>query len=132
MFLVFPIPGESHETRELRLETYWDTIKDLPAAAVEVCATKVRVGSYDSLNRTFAPTTAEFANLVRREIDAGYKRESRGENRFRPLEPPILTHPILKARYEAELRMLPVDSRVNYEEAMILTNGKPTIGRFPS
>lgn len=65
MFLVFPIPGESHDVREARLQTYWDSIKDFPASAVEVGIARVCRGMYPQLNRAFAPSPAEFCEIVR-------------------------------------------------------------------
>lgn len=82
LFSVFPIAGESADERRLRLQTYWDTLRDFPSWAVEMAGAKVRRGVYPDLNRSFAPTPAEFSHFVRGELASGSKPSVPGEIRY--------------------------------------------------
>lgn len=198
MLAMFPVPGQSDQLQELRLAGYLDVIGGFPLWAVEKVCTKVRRGVYPQLNRAFAPTAAELAEIIRdmlakegqpdaaggikfdgeipmtwvvaqdprwdelcciekaanpkskpyamtskyapglgrffrsEYVDAlpltHAEREGRGRLVVTGNLPTIATMP--PPRSLTELRALKPGATVSYEEAMILTDGRPPVGRF--
>lgn len=129
LLAMFPVSGMSEEMQRLRVAGYVETLSNFPLEAVHYVCARVRLGEYDQLNRAFAPTVAELADLVREQA----ARQAKFANRpvFRRLTsslPVIVTMP--PPRSLTELRALKPGATVSYEEAMILTNGRPPVGRF--
>jgi hypothetical protein len=119
----------SEEMQRLRVAGYVETLANFPLEAVHNVCAGVRRGEYDHLNRSFAPTVAELADLVRGYAARQAKVSKQRVTRRLSASPPVITI-IPPPRSLAELRALPRGARVNYEEAMLLTDRKPPRGRF--
>lgn len=65
MFALFPVTDQSQSAQELRLVGYLEAIGGFPAWVVQIARVKVCRGLYPHLNRAFAPSPAEFAEIVR-------------------------------------------------------------------
>lgn len=129
LLAMFPVSGLSEEMQRLRVAGYVETLSSFPLDAVHYVCARVRLGEYDQLNRAFAPTAAELADLVRTHA----ARQAKFSNRpvFRRLTTKSQVIEIIPPpRSLAELRALRTGSTVSYEEAMLLTDGRPPRGRF--
>jgi len=65
MFAVFPVQDQSVQGQELRLTGYVEAIGDFPLWAVERARVKVVRGLVPDLDRAFAPTPGQFAEVIR-------------------------------------------------------------------
>lgn len=129
LLAMFPVSGMSEEMQRLRVAGYVETLASFPLEAVHYVCARVRLGEYDQLNRAFAPTAAELAELVRAQVARQAKFSNRPViRRLSARSPVVVIMP--PPRPLTELRALPVGASVSYEEAMILTDGKPPRGRF--
>lgn len=129
LLAMFPVQGQTADGQRLRLAGYVEALGVFPLAAVRHVAGAAMRGEYETLNRTFAPTSAELADLIRAHVAREAKvRELRAA---RPamqsvLPPAIAVMP--KPRSADELRALPPGSRITWEEMLI--RGGRSIGRF--
>lgn len=126
---MFPVSGMSEEMQRLRVAGYVETLSNFPLEAVHYVCARVRLGEYDQLNRAFAPTVAELAELVREQAARQARFSNRPVLRRLGANPPVVVI-MPPPRSLTELRALKPGATVSYEEAMILTDGRPPRGRF--
>jgi hypothetical protein len=82
MLSLFPVPGQSDEGQKLRLAGYLEVISGFPSWVVQIACVKVCRGLYPQLNRAFAPTPAELAEIIRELLVKEGKPDADGVIKF--------------------------------------------------
>lgn len=128
MFAVFPVQDQSREGQKLRLETYLADLGGFPAWVVQIACVKVRRGLFPQLNRAFAPTSAELAEIVRELLVKDGKADADGTIKFEG-EAPVTWVPSHDPRWSELCRMAKAETPKAKPYAMT-SKYAPGLGRF--